>query len=86
MQGTWTNRRRIITLIALGLSLVGLIALDMLTKKYFVNLFYKKGDTNVINNFFYFTYVQNKGSAFGFMSNVSWGQLFFKIFNHFNNS
>lgn len=84
MQGTWSNRRRIITLIVLGLSLLLLIAVDMLTKKYFVNLFLEKGNTQVIKNFFYFTYVQNKGSAFGFMSNVAWGQLFFKIFTAFS--
>ena len=84
MQGTWTNRRRIITLVILSVSLGILVLVDMLTKKYFVNLFLEKGNTVVIKDFFYFTYVQNKGSAFGFMASVSWGQLFFKIFTAFS--
>ncbi len=80
MQRIGLTGRRIIFAIAISLILIALIAIDLLTKSAFVSLFEKKGETEIIPGFFYFTYVKNTGSAFGFMANLSWSQAFFKIF------
>ncbi len=77
MQRTWADRRRIIfiSLVILILS----IAIDLVTKVLFKNLFDKQGKTVIIENFFYFTYTENSGSAFSFLADKLWSQLFFKI-------
>lgn len=47
--------------------IIGLIALDQITKA-LINSKLLEGDTiPLINNFFHLTYVQNRGVAFGFM-------------------
>lgn len=80
MQRIGATGRRIIFAIAIAVIVGTLIAVDLITKYSFVKLFENKGETIVISGFFYFTFVKNTGSAFGFMSNVSWAQTFFKIF------
>lgn len=80
MQRIGATGRRIILYSIIALIVVALVVTDILTKVGFVSLFERKGETVVIPNFFYFTYVRNTGSAFGFMSTVSWAQTFFKIF------
>ncbi len=76
MQRTWTNRRIIIFS---SIILVLAIALDLLTKVLFVNLYESNGDTVVIEGFFRFTYAENTGSAFSFLADKSWAQIFFKV-------
>lgn len=78
MQGTRSNRR-IKNIIIYLLVFVALIALDQFTKYYFKNKYLEDGVTTVINNFFYFTYTENTGSAFSFLAGKSWAQTFFKI-------
>ncbi len=60
-----------------------LIAADQITKICFRNLHETKdlrvNEIDVIKNFFYFTYTENSGSAYGFLSGKSWAQTFFKI-------
>ena len=82
MQRTWIDRLKRITIIALPFVVMGLcILFDQLSKLYFKNLYLeKRGDTKVINNFFYFTYTLNTGAAWSFLADVSWAQTFFKIF------
>lgn len=79
MQGSWTNRRRLITCIILVFSCLVLIFLDQWSKTFFTKLYDKNGTTVVIKDFFYLTFVKNSGSAYSFLSGVSWGQTFFKI-------
>ena len=76
MQRIGTARRRIIifSIIILALS----IAVDLVTKVLFKNLFDKQGKTVIIENFFYFTYTENSGSAFSFLAGKWWAQTFFK--------
>ncbi len=80
MQGTgFDRRRRIISLVLfLGL-LLALIAVDQITKYYFKGLCEGNGNITVIKNFFVFTYKENDGAAWSFLSGVSWAQTFFKV-------
>ena len=78
MQRTGTNRRIKEIVIYIALFLV-LIAIDQLTKIYFKNKYLEVGTTEIINNFFYFSYAENTGSAFSFLAGKSWAQTFFKI-------
>ena len=74
------GRRQIVYLIVIPcIVLIALVVIDQLTKYAFQSLYETNGNTTVIKNFFYFTCVYNKGSAFSFLSEKSWGQLFFKI-------
>ncbi len=79
MQGIRSNGRRIgIELIYLFL-FVFLIVIDQVSKNLIdlrMNLYQS---INVIPNFFDIHYVQNTGAAWSFLSDVSWGQIFFKI-------
>ncbi|MBE8221187.1 MAG: signal peptidase II [Bdellovibrionales bacterium] len=51
-----------------GLVSIILIILDQVTKLY-IHTHYRLGETNpIINNFFNLSYVQNKGAAFGILS------------------
>ena len=83
MQGTGLARRKrlnkqLVLIFSLVLVVV-LVALDQLTKFLFTRLYLKNGQTTVIDGFFYFTYVENSGAAWSFLSDLSWSQLFFKI-------
>ena len=49
-----------------------LVAVDQLTKLYALNVIKPKGTITVIDNFYYFTYVENRGAAFGIMQNKQW--------------
>lgn len=52
--------------------IVLLTAVDQLTKLAAVKLLGSGGSVKVINNFFYLTYVENKGAAFGIMQGGKW--------------
>lgn len=80
MQRTWTNRRRIIVFSIIAVAILGFtIFIDQWSKVYFKDLFSQNGKTTVINDFFYLTYTVNTGAAWSFLSDVSWGQIFFKV-------
>lgn len=80
MQGTGAyGRKRIIFEIFSACLIILLVALDQITKYYFANAIEYGQDIPVIDGFFYFTYVQNKGAAWSFLSDATWGQTFFKI-------
>lgn len=77
MQRTGINRR-IISIIIYVAVFILLIILDQYTKYYFKNKYLENGSTQVIKNFFYFSYAENTGSAFSFLADKSWAQTFFK--------
>lgn len=79
MQRTRSDRR-IGFYVALCVLFFALVFIDQITKIAFKNLYFEKGGkTVVIEGFFYFTFTENSGSAFSFLSDVWWGQIFFKI-------
>ncbi len=49
-----------------------LVAADQLTKLYALNVIKPQGYIEVIKNFYYFTYVENRGAAFGMLQNRQW--------------
>jgi signal peptidase II len=49
-----------------------LIAIDQLTKLLAVAKLKPVGSVNIINNFFRFTYVENRGAAFGMLEGGKW--------------
>ena len=59
------------TILAIIIGIV-LVASDQLTKLYALNVIKPKGTITVIDNFYYFTYVENRGAAFGIMQNKQW--------------
>ena len=81
MQGAWASgrRRAVIFLILSVLLLAVIVAADQLSKLYFGNLLKDGGESVVIDNFFYFSYTLNEGSAYGFLSDKSWAMTFFLI-------
>ncbi len=80
MQGTGTNRRKWLTITVIIASIIALIAIDQILKQVFLNLENQgKLPIKVIKNFFEFTFVYNTGSAYGFLSDAKWAQVFFKI-------
>ena len=80
MQRTGTARRKRITSLVVSLSLlIVLVVLDQISKNFFENLYKRNGTTTVIDGFFSFTFVVNKGAAWSFLADKSWGQTFFKI-------
>ncbi len=80
MQGIRLNGRKRIVIESLFILLaLVLITVDQWTKLYFSTNFNLGEKKVIINNFFYFSYAINRGAAWSFLSNVSWGQLFFKI-------
>ena len=83
MQRTRSNRARIIALIICVLSIALLVLIDQLLKGYFLRLNQEKNiyanPITVIKDFFYFTFIYNEGSAYGFLGNAEWAQTFFKI-------
>lgn len=81
MQRTWTNRRRIANVVFFILLILFFVVLDQFTKIYFKMLDEKDllGKKEVIKDFFYFTYLENTGAAYGFLGGKDWAQNFFKI-------
>lgn len=78
MQRIRINRRVVIE--ALFILLIGVVILvDQLTKKHFATAIHEKQTQTVIEGFFYFTHYRNRGSAWSFMSDVWWAQIFFKV-------
>ena len=78
MQRTRINRRLIFGLI-LPICLIALLVfIDQITKICFRKLFFNNGKTNFIGEFIHFTYVFNRGAAYGMFADKDWGQLFFK--------
>ena len=59
--------------------LCGLVLLDQLTKLYFHANFKEGESVVVIPDFFSFALFFNEGAAWSFLSDKTWGQLFFKI-------
>ena len=51
-----------------------LIAIDQLSKLYAINVIKPQGTVTFIDNFYYLTYVENRGAAFGMLQNQ---QVFF---------
>ena len=49
-----------------------LVAVDQLTKLYALNVVKPNGTITVIDNFYYFVYVENRGAAFGMLQNRQW--------------
>ncbi len=49
-----------------------LVAVDQLTKLYAINEIRPNGFVTVIDNFYYFVYVENRGAAFGMLQNKQW--------------
>lgn len=80
MQGVGTNRTKRIIIEALFILLfLFLVFFDQITKHYFSEKLELGENIIVIDKFFYFSYVINRGAAWSFLSGVSWAQLFFKI-------
>lgn len=79
MQRTGINRNRLIIFIVAIIGIAVFVLLDRLTKNVFADLYEKNGNTVIIKDFFFFSLAKNSGSAYGFLSDVSWGQTFFKI-------
>ncbi len=46
-----------------------IVVADQLTKLYAINAVKPQGTITVIENFYYFTYVENRGAAFGMLQN-----------------
>ncbi len=49
-----------------------LLGTDIFTKQLVVNMLKPVGEVEVIKNFFYLTYVENRGMAFGLMQGARW--------------
>lgn len=81
MQGTrLTRRNRIIIFAVISVVLLAvLLAADQLSKLYFGNLLKNGGKSVVIENFFYFEYTLNEGSAYGFLADKPWAKTFFLV-------
>lgn len=80
MQRIRSNGRRRIIFEIVALSLIVLfVALDQITKYHFAAVLQYGQTQPVIEGFFYFTYVLNKGAAWSFLNDVAWAQTVFKI-------
>ena len=81
MQRNGVNGRRIVFEILCILLLAALVFVDQALKIYIKDLHYNQGwiGTEVIRGFFYITYAENTGSAWSFLADKEWAQLFFKI-------
>lgn len=82
MQRTRTDRRkRIIVFAVVSVLFLGvLVGADLYAKFYFERLIAQEnGRVTCIENFFYFDFIMNSGSAYGLFSDKTWAQLFFKI-------
>lgn len=76
MQRTRANRGVKKTCIIALLLIALFVMVDQFSKIFFRTL---DIDRTIIKNFFYVTYVENTGAAWGFLAGKSWSQLFFKI-------
>lgn len=83
MQGIRTAGRKRVNKILLHVGILilacALIFVDQLTKRSFKDLYFSKGVTVVVDDFFRFTYTFNTGAAWSFLKGVSWAQTFFKV-------
>lgn len=80
MQRIGVDRLKRVIFYALPIVILAVtIVLDLLTKSYFKDLYFKQGTTVFIKGLISITYVQNTGAAWSFLSGVSWAQTFFKI-------
>ncbi|MBQ3116553.1 MAG: signal peptidase II [Clostridia bacterium] len=81
MQRTRTDgHRRIIFYYILPILVFAtLIAVDQVSKHVLKNVLTRRGSVTVIRNFFWLSYVENKGAAWGIFSSASWGQIFLKV-------
>ena len=85
MQGTGTSgMKKSIKFIVIPLIVFAvLIAVDQITKFYFKNLNQtvdlRANPIVIVKNFFFITYTENSGSAYGFLAGKPWAQTFFKI-------
>ena len=57
-----------------------LVVIDQVTKFYAVSEIKPKGMVTVIDNFYYFTYVENRGAAFGMLQNKQWFFIIITLF------
>lgn len=81
MQGTWTNRRRVIACVLSLILFALLVVIDQLAKVYISRL-KELGtweDAVIIPDFFYITYTTNSGAAWSFLAGKPWAQDFFKV-------
>lgn len=62
----------IVLMLAFFAVIFGIVFLDQLTKWLAVILLKGEGSAYFINNFLRFTYVENRGAAFGMLSNQRW--------------
>ena len=46
-----------------------LVAIDQITKLYAINVIKPQGTVTLIDNFYYLTYLENRGAAFGMLQN-----------------
>lgn len=80
MQGIRSYGRRRIIFEVIALSLIAiLVLLDQITKYHFASKLNYGQVQPVIDGFFYFTYVLNKGAAWSFLNGVDWAQTLFKV-------
>lgn len=80
MQRVGVNGWKRIILEAIPVLILGLLVFaDQWSKVYFYNLWRVNYDTVIIKDFFTLTYTVNTGAAWGFLSDKSWAQTFFKI-------
>lgn len=63
--------RSILSIIAIIIIAV-LVVIDQLSKLYAINVVKPQGFIKVIDNFYYFTYVENRGAAFGMLQDKQW--------------
>lgn len=54
------------------ISIIALVGIDQIAKMMTLNMLKPIGSVEIIRNFFYLTYVENTGAAFGFMSGARW--------------
>ncbi len=66
------NKNKYMSAIILILS-ISMVFVDQMTKYFIVSTYAIHTGEAIINNFFYFYYTQNTGSAFSFLADKSWG-------------
>ena len=83
MQRTRLDRRKLKKILIAVFVIAVFVAIDQLSKLYFVNLDARENlalnPKKVFGDFFYFSFLYNTGSAYGMLSSFSWAQTFFKI-------
>ena len=66
------NKNKYMSAIILILPII-MVFVDQMTKYFIVSTYAIHTGEAIINNFFYFYYTQNTGSAFSFLADKSWG-------------